>query len=194
MRGADFIYLLQSHAPLRTSFGIQAILPYQHINTKILIEETKFRKNIHAARICADFLETTVREHITYMQLPPNTHICIIPIPITLHRKRTYGYDHIQFICSQSVFLSLHTIPLLAINPHHNMREQKKLGRSQRYKESEQKFIYNKKYVSCDAKQNTETLYIIIDDVVTTGATLESARNVLFAHGAKNISCIAVAH
>lgn len=48
--------------------------------------------------------------------------------------------------------------------------------------------------LALDVEVDPHVLYIIVDDVTTTGATFLEARNILRTAGAHNILCIALAH
>ena len=46
----------------------------------------------------------------------------------------------------------------------------------------------------CATKLDPKLNYLVIDDITTTGATLQSARQVLKRAGAKKVACLALVH
>jgi predicted amidophosphoribosyltransferase len=54
--------------------------------------------------------------------------------------------------------------------------------------------LSNNKGTFAVTKKNIQGSYILIDDVTTTGSTLEEARNILLKHGAMSVIAMTIAH
>ncbi len=114
--------------------------------------------------------------------LPADT--VVVYIPTIAHHKRIRGYDHAQLIArSFADHRGLKSKKLLQRN--HNAI-QHKASRSQRRKQAEAAFV-------CVGKLNATVPYLIIDDIVTTGATIKAATRVLKGAGANEVWVAAVA-
>ncbi len=114
----------------------------------------------------------------------------LVPIPISRTRLLERGFNQSKLIVES----------LLHYLPHHEYVLQELLQRiSHRKKQStvtsRQERLKNMKNVFVAKKiLPKEHLYIIIDDVTSTGATLQEAKRALQKAGARHITAITVAH
>lgn len=111
----------------------------------------------------------------------------IVPIPSTSRRKRWRGFDHIEEICrdfSEQINLPLLTENLVKIKdsePQMNLSAEKR-------KENIQGAFF------CQNKEKMQGKNILlIDDVFTTGATLEESAKTLKNSGAKKVYGLVIA-
>jgi ComF family protein len=103
---------------------------------------------------------------------------CIVPVPISSSRKRERGFDHIiQILGKQD--------NLLYIKRVHYKNPQMKLNKQERKKNVKGAF-------KCDQTLSPDINYVIFDDVVTTGSTMNEIFYELKKCGAKNIVGIAL--
>lgn len=115
-------------------------------------------------------------------QLPVNT--VIVPIPTISKHIRQRGYDHIELLCKDLArYRKLVLKKLLVRNSNFVQRG---ANREQRISQAKSAF-------SCRQKLPESTPYLLVDDVVTTGATLEAAANALRGAGARTVWVAAVA-
>lgn len=136
----------------------------------VLIEQYKFYRAKSAYEPLAELLDATLPE------LPTNT--VIIPIPTLRSHARQRGYDHMALIARElSVRRNLQTRPLLQ---RVTTTKQLGAGRALRIKQASIAF-------RCDTPLDASRPYLIIDDVVTTGATLKYAAKALKSAGAQTI-------
>lgn len=111
----------------------------------------------------------------------------IIPVPLHLSKERLRGYNQSKAI-ADGVAEYLKT----AVSTSHLIREkstetQTKKSRYTRYENMQA--VFNVKH-----KEEIENLHILlVDDVITTGATLEACGNALLKVGIKKLSIAAVA-
>lgn len=110
-----------------------------------------------------------------------------VPVPLHFLRQWKRGYNQSEYIakalkkCCGGEFLSL-------LKRKINTPSQTSLTRSERKKNVENAFVLIKKTID-----PTKT-YVIVDDVFTTGATLNACAKVLHENGARNIHVFTLAH
>ena len=97
----------------------------------------------------------------------------LIPLPLFPSKERKRGYNQAKVLCDGiAEVLHLPVLSNVIIRPQHTETQTKK-GRIERWKNIEGKF----KLANSEAIQNKHLL--LVDDVVTTGATLEACGNEL---------------
>lgn len=109
----------------------------------------------------------------------------LVPVPTATSRKRLRGYDQAQLLARE--------IARIERVPYHNglrrLGQHKQVGasRRQRLTQLDSAFRVSGKSLLKGAH------IVLIDDVVTTGATLEAAAKTLKAAGAKRVEAIVFA-
>lgn len=100
----------------------------------------------------------------------------LVPVPIHAGRLRQRGYNQSEVIargCSEITGIPI-TTRLLVRRGHH--RSQTSMGRLERFENVSEEFSLCKRPANINGKK-----VLIIDDVITTGATLEACSQVLFS-------------
>ena len=106
----------------------------------------------------------------------------LIPLPLFPTKEKKRGYNQATILCDGiAEILDVPVLTNIITRPQHTETQTKK-GRIERWKNIEGKF----QLVSPQAIQQKHLL--LIDDVVTTGATLESCANELLSAGNVNLS------
>jgi predicted amidophosphoribosyltransferase len=178
---------LRTHHPEDTPLsdtcfeGVFCCSEYTNPIINAAIRENKFYNNLHAQVILADCLSRWV----TKKNLEA---VCFIPVPLGKKRLHQRGHNQVLSVLRQSNFQhteavlerSVETVP------------QTTLTRTERLQNSQGVF-------SCDQaamKNISQRTIILLDDVVTTGATLNEARATLAPHLPPNtkLICVALAH
>ncbi len=161
--------------------SIQALSLYQNRKVRALIHEAKFNHNTRAWKL----LNVLIRLHFSYIKEPIDF---IIPIPLSKKRMRTRGYNQVYEILT--AYHTPDSIPIensILIRSRHT-KPQTELARTARLTNMLDAF-------QCT---NSEHVYgkhiLLIDDVTTTGATLNAAKAALLPHSPASITCIAIAH
>jgi ComF family protein len=111
----------------------------------------------------------------------------VIPVPLHKRRERIRGYN--QSKCIADGLAERLGVPVLTdvlIKPFSTASQTRK-GRFSRYENLRSVF----KVIDMQSIQNKHIL--LVDDVITTGATLEACGQVLFAAGISNLSIATVA-
>lgn len=162
----------QSRSALRRVWwvgGYDAIL-------KTLIKEMKF----HRKRAYAREFGTILASVLPY--LPADT--LVVPVPTASTRIRQRGFDQAVLLARQvSVAKNLRYTSLLR---RLNQKDQIGKSRIERYKQMQKSFS---SYHSLLPGASV----LLVDDVVTTGATLEAAARTLRQHGARHVDAAVIA-
>jgi ComF family protein len=112
----------------------------------------------------------------------------LIPIPLYKSRRRTRGFNQADIIAK---YIGEHlTLPVANNILHKTKKTQSQVDLSQ--DERRQNIVGSFTVVNTDPIKNKTV--ILVDDIKTTGATLETAACVLDAAGAKKIWAITIAH
>lgn len=138
---------------------------------KELIYQLKFSRTKPAAHLIALYL------HETVPTLSPNTVITFVPTATSRVRQR--GYDQAQLIAK--TFAKYRGLPCRALLVRHGQSRQVGSDRKHRLEQAVKNY---------QSKQEIEngTEVLLIDDILTTGATLEASAKVLQQAGAKTVN------
>lgn len=172
-------------SPQTTNIGnteVTALLPYRQKFVHALIVEAKFFKNAKAIEILGTLLAEYIQEHID-----PSTAY-IVPIPLGPKRRQKRGYNQIE----ELAFSAEKQIPQITVRPECLVRvkdtvRQTSLKKQDRLQNMKDAFV-------SPAPLDPAYLYIVLDDVLTTGATLAGGINALAKVGATRIKGIALAY
>ena len=139
-------------------------------SVQLLIDDFKFN-NARASYIpLADLL------HMHLPILPENTHV--VPIPTVRSHVRQRGYDHSVLVAKR--FAKLRKLPL-------NTSLERITTTMQRGAKAKQRKDQAKQAFACYRQLDADAVYLIIDDVVTTGATMQYAAETLIKAGASKV-------
>jgi len=113
----------------------------------------------------------------------------LIPLPLFPAKEKRRGYNQAAVLCEgMAESMQIPVLDKVIIRPQHTETQTKK-GRIERWKNMEGKFILS------DANSIRNKHLLLVDDVVTTGATLEACGNELLK--AENVqlslACLCVA-
>ncbi len=167
--------------------GIHAttLLPYTDKRVRAAIHLVKFRNHTYAKKLLANVLA----KHL--QSLPAISEAVIIPIPLSKARLRKRGYNQVQEVI-QEALTAISSTPSLCTKQLQRIRDtspQTALSKNKRLQNVQGAFaVKDKKY----KLQNKHI--ILIDDVITTGATLSEAKQALKRAHPSSITCIALAH
>lgn len=162
----------------------QAILSYRNRHVRAAIWELKYRKNTKVAKMFAELLA----EKLTMV----HGNLTIVPIPLSEKRHHERGYNQIEIILEQLPKNVHWTIDFDILHRTQHTVPQTKLSRAERLKNLEHCFEVKNANNSKQEIRNRH--FVIIDDVMTTGSTIQLAREVLLQAGANDVIAIALAH
>lgn len=146
-----------------------------------MIRNFKYNNQTYYAETLGNFL---VESYVL------NNLKCDFVIPVPLHEKRLQerGYNQAELLANQ-----LHThlhLPVVTQVLHRtkNTQTQTALNKEERVKNVEKAFKVTNKEVLKDR------IVLLVDDVYTTGSTLNECAKVLLRAGAKEVYCLTLAH
>ena len=121
--------------------------------------------------------------------------VLLIPIPITQSRARARGYNQSRLLV-ESVSAQGPVGRNTLYYPVYDVLKKKTSSTSQTKSHSRVDRLANIKgsFFVTDASMIKGKHIILIDDVVTTGATLGEARKTLLAAGARSVQAVTIAH
>lgn len=130
-----------------------------------------------------------------YPKYKPENFI-IIPIPLHPKKEHSRGFNQAELIVKE--FGKLSSIPLLVsslIKIANTKTQVETKTKEERIKNLERAFVFdpNRVWVKTNSVWMNKTI-ILVDDIVTTGATFVHASRALNKAGTQKIICLAVAH
>lgn len=165
---------------------------YHHPLVRTAIHLAKYRGKKNVCRMLGETLWSIYGEDISSLALLSHTTWQVVPIPLSRKKQRVRGYNQSEEIVYG--FLQ-HVDATVCTRADHALcrvsgteSQTKTLSRRERAKNVSHSFA-----VSDDTLVRGKNI-LLIDDVVTTGATLREAARTLRKAGARRILCITVAH
>lgn len=174
---------------------IYPIFDYRHPPIKKALHLLKYKNKKKFAETFANVLYGKILEELYELNLMKNfTEPILIPIPLSKERYRERGYNQAELICKELVKLdndkNFKLIPDILVKPKNTEHQARIKNRAERLKNIIGSFsIKNRKEEELKGKN-----IILIDDILTTGATLTEARKILKQSGANKLIAFTVAH
>jgi ComF family protein len=178
------VALLSPELVTATHPATVALLPFRDERVRAAIHETKYYANKRAARMLA----LALREYLIEFGSDTYENAVIIPLPLSRARFRERGFNQCERVVREALLmggspLSLDTNLLTRTR---DSEHQARLTKSARKANVIDAFEATR---PCDPR----IMYLVFDDVITTGATLGAALTALRRAGARQVSALALA-
>lgn len=176
-----------------------AVFAYNDERVKRLVWEIKYYRNAKIAETVGALIAEKIKEKIGQSggQIFQSTRIFsdrqffLVSVPLTSRRLRERGFNHTELI-AKSVLKNLPEnfalAPDILKKIRHTPKQSSIENRERRFQNIVGAFEVSEPRLV--AGKNI----IVIDDVITTGATVTEAKRALFEAGAKSVRAFAVAH
>lgn len=168
-----------------------ALVPYRAPPVAACICALKFDGVRSMADTCATLLYPHLIAHLgEYEHVYSLADVTIVPVPLSSRRYRTRGYNHVHRIGQRLVQLDAGTC--LRWAPHALTRTRDTAPQSQQQsREARRQNIANA--FQADARHVSGRTIVLLDDVITSGATMQAASEALTTAGAKDVLPVAIA-
>ncbi len=146
--------------------------------------DLKYKGKSHHLKFLIDCMNTVIKDHKDFQDVD-----YVIPVPIHILRRAERGYNQTEFlakgICDSWPRLSYSNV-LKRSKPTKKLKILDKDARKSMLKDA---IIMNKKVnVSLENKR-----VLVVDDIYTTGTTLDACAKTLYEAGCEEVMCITVA-
>lgn len=182
MRGAPTDALLTHLAPTLvpcTHPATTALLPFKEPLVQAAVRELKYYGNADAEAMLAAILA----EYALALSEDTYRAITVVPLPLSPARLRERGFNQCERVAERS------GLPLDTDSIHRIRNTEHQARLSKREREANVRGAF----APLRAVQGSHT-YIILDDVITTGATMQAAIDALEKAGARYIMPVSLSH
>lgn len=173
--------------------GMKALFDYRNELAKQAIWEIKYRRNERIlSAFCALFYEYIIDELADAALFSDFKNTILAPIPSSKNRLKERGYNQCELIAKE--------LDLIDGGKNFtvikNILEKIKDSPSQTSVKNRSERLQNLKgcFVVGNPEKIREANIILIDDVITTGATMSEAKKTLLDAGARQVMSFALAH
>lgn len=168
---------------------VYSLFSYKDTRVRMLIRLFKYRRARRVASIFAHSLAACVAEYMSEEYLC--SRVILVPIPLSVRSFKKRGYNQAEDLARgiiEKLPKGMAVIETSLIQKKNDTKPQAQVtAREDRLRNVQGCFAIQKLIQSTDP-------IILIDDVLTTGATLNEAKLLLESAGYKNIYALTVAH
>ncbi len=180
----EFIELVAPELVFYTDPPTTALLPFADRRVRAAIHEAKYRGSERAFKLLGDILGEYLQEIAAEESFD---RIKIIPLPLGAKRRRDRGFNQVEEVAKRAIVGTGLEIESGLLVRTRETSSQISLPKVLRKRNMRGAF-------GAAGPIDPQYTYIVIDDVVTTGATLSAATLALRSAGARNIIPLALAH
>lgn len=189
---ADLRALLRPAGPIEGCEWAHVIFEYRHPLAKAMVWEIKYHGNRRVAGTAAELMcEELVGDAFDLDRLDA-APMLLIPVPLSRERMRERGFNQAERICSFAAKLGAESgfeyAPEAAARVINTKPQARRMTKKERLSSIKGCFSVP------DPKRVEGRDMVIVDDVITTGATVSELRNTLLAAGARSVRAWALCH
>lgn len=164
-----------------------SIFPYRESLIRELIWQIKYKKDKHSIE-CASYAL------YNELKLKYPNGATLIPIPISKNRRKERGYNQCELLIDEIIKLDTEKETGGKFVKNFNLLFRIKDIEKQTLKNRSERLVNVKNIFEVRDKIQIGNNIIIIDDVTTTGSTLNEARKTLIEAGYLDVGCLTIAH
>ena len=194
LRGVSDDTFLASLAPRlvpETRPATVALFSFGNPVVRAAIHEAKYHGSTRAFTLLALALTDYLRDCDDVGRR--TSYICIVPVPLSRERQKERGFNQVEEVARRAARELDIAVHATLLERTRDTVSQVSLPRGQREENMRGAFIVSPK-LDKQGRINPSHTYILIDDVITTGATLQAALDALRDEGALHIIPLALAH
>jgi ComF family protein len=180
----DFLALVAPRLVPDTRPGTVALLPFADARVRSAIHEAKYHGSDHAFKLLALALAEYLRDSV---DVGPRRSYIVVPVPLGKGRRKERGFNQVEEIARRATKELGIAVDTTILERTRETVSQVSLPRHKREENMRGAF-------GAAHPADPTVTYIVIDDVLTTGATLQAAVDALRKSGAVNIVPLALAH
>lgn len=183
----EFLALVAPRVVPGTRPETVVLLPFNNRAVRAAIHEAKY----HGAKKAFDLLGATLAEYLHDCDDVGRTtsNIYLVPVPLGKKRRKERGFNQIEEV-ARCALRSLGDHFILATDLLARVKEtQSQVSLQRRRREENMRGAFK-----ATRSADPACTYIVVDDVITTGATLQAAVDALLEAGAEHIIPLALAH
>lgn len=190
----DFLALMKPRLVPETRPGTVALFPFSNVHVRAAIHEAKYHGSERAFKLLGLAVADYLRDADDVGRTTSNTFL--VPVPLGRERMKERGFNQVEEITSRALRslddnFTLNTEMLMRVK---ETPSQVSLERRKREENMRDAFATTPRLRGTSRTEISQRTYIIIDDVITTGATLQAAIDALKKSGAEHIVPLALAH
>ena len=171
--------------------GHTAFLHYRDETVRSFIHAMKYEKDAAGIRYAAELLRDCLSHDCMRGPMSRGDRRIICTVPVTKTRKRKDGYDHIRAVLDAY----FHGTPDTDIEDGRDtLLWRRRVERQSSMKNRAERLRNMDGAMEAAPGIREDAVYIVFDDVMTTGATLTEARRALSDGGARTVITVALAH
>jgi ComF family protein len=181
----DFLALTAPRLVPDTRPGTVALFPFGDERVRSAIHEAKYHGSKHAFRL----LGSALSEYLRDCDDVGRSTSYIVPVPLGKERMKERGFNQVEEVVRYAIS-RLDNRFIINTNLLERIKETKtQVSLERQRREENMRGAFKAAH-----RADPACTYIVIDDVITTGATLQAAINALKEVGAKHIIPLALAH
>ncbi|MFN8242663.1 MAG: phosphoribosyltransferase family protein [Ferruginibacter sp.] len=148
-----------------------------------LIHQLKYKSNLDIGQYLGRIMGDTLVQTGRFLQVDG-----LVPLPLYPEKQRQRGYNQAAIICQgMSVTMNIPVLENIVVRRRPTETQTRK-HRTERWKNVDQSFVVPQE------KSLPGKHFLLVDDVVTTGATLEACGSSILTAGAGALSIATLAH
>ncbi len=170
-----------------------AVFDYQNSHVRDLVWEIKYKGNRNLAKNSAEIIYEVLCQEIAERSLSENfINPLLIPMPISDKKRRERGFNQTELICEELKNLDAEKLFTYMPNILKKVRHTESQAHTHTKKERMENLNGSMRVISKLKPQRYSV--VLIDDVITTGASIAEARRALREVGLKKVLAITLAH
>ena len=170
-------------SPRQLTGSTVGLLPYRHRVIRSIILEAKFNRNKKAISLLSGVLKDYIEGISEDSAVLGNTTYVLVPVPLGADRQKKRGYNQVEEVCRAT------GLPVNAglLERTRETLPQTELKRGARLENVRGAF-------AVAGTIDPSVTYVVVDDVTTTGATMQEVMETLTAAGSKSVKGVAFAY
>lgn len=174
-----FLALLAPQPIAYTDPPTIALFPFRRKEVRAAVHEAKY----HESRRAFAYLGQALKDYLADLDTLEERETVLVPLPLGRARMRERGFNQVEHVLKEAGSLPIEH----ALTRVKETRSQTSLSKAERQENMRGAF-------AAHGPIDPQTQYVLVDDVITTGATLQAAIDAMRSAGARHLLPIALAH